>query len=549
MVDRVAGDAADASDTTGRLDRPPAPPATTAGRPGWRRALQPVPLSMLSAALLCVLWCVAFPTVGTDLSAQLARADFAAAHPESAYDFNWYYGIVPAAYSVLSPYVFAVAGTRLAASVAAIGCAGLVAALYTRYRVPAPRAGALWTVAALFFGLLAGQATFTLGLLAGTAAVFIGTASAHQPGGRPVPAVWRLVVAALLAILSGLLSPVAALFVGLVGATLLIAGRRVEGIVLGAGAAVPLAGIAAVFGTIGVQPIFWAIGVASVPLCTGVYLLVPREWRVVRVGAVVYGLGVMAAWAAPTAVGSNVERFGLLTFGPVLAACWPYRRKWLIAGLVATTMWQVVQPLDDLYHGNAPVTKANTRALMHRLVVLRADTARVEAVPEYGHWEAEHLAETVPLARGWERQIDTIRNPLFYEGHLTAAKYRDWLRDNAVHYVAISRAPVDYAAEEEAAIVRSRPSWLVPVWHDRDWALYRVMGSEPLVDPPGRVVRTTAAKVVVRMSRPGTVVLRVHPSRFLRADHGARVGQAGTDGRWATLTAPRAGTYTVDARY
>lgn len=271
MVDRVAGDVGPAPKATGRLDRNPAVfpgPSGAAGRAGWRRVLHPVPLAMLVSAMLCVLWCTAFPMVGTDLSAQLARAEFAAAHPASAYDFNWYYGIVPAAYSALSPYVFAVVGTRLAASLAAIGCAGLVAGLYTRYRVPSPRAAALWTVAALFFGLLAGQATFTLGLFAGIAAIFVGT---MRPTRRQLPA---LIAAGLLAVLSGLLSPVAVLFVGLVGATLLLAGQRVQGLVLGTGAAVPLAGIAVLFGSIGVQPIFWAIGVASIPLCTGVVLLV-----------------------------------------------------------------------------------------------------------------------------------------------------------------------------------------------------------------------------------------------------------------------------------
>ena len=38
----------------------------------------------------------------------------------------------------------------------------------------------------------------------------------------------------------------------------------------------------------------------------------------------------------------------------------------------------------------------------------------------------------MPLARGWERQLDEKANPIFYDGRpLTAARYHRWLRDNA----------------------------------------------------------------------------------------------------------------------
>ena len=70
----------------------------------------------------------------------------------------------------------------------------------------------------------------------------------------------------------------------------------------------------------------------------------------------------------------------------------------------------VAQPASQI------VLDATVSALVQELHVLHADTSRVEAVPQYGHWESQQLAGTVLLARGWERQLDTVRNPLFYGG-------------------------------------------------------------------------------------------------------------------------------------
>ena len=60
----------------------------------------------------------------------------------------------------------------------------------------------------------------------------------------------------------------------------------------------------------------------------------------------------------------------------------------------------------------------------------------------------------VPLARGWERQLDEKANPLFYDGRpLTADRYHRWLRNNAVRWVALPKAPLDYSAQAEARLL------------------------------------------------------------------------------------------------
>ena len=48
------------------------------------------------------------------------------------------------------------------------------------------------------------------------------------------------------------------------------------------------------------------------------------------------------------------------------------------------------------------------------------------------HWEARCVAPHVMLARGWERQLDSGRNTVFYDTstpleRLALARYRAWL--------------------------------------------------------------------------------------------------------------------------
>ena len=60
----------------------------------------------------------------------------------------------------------------------------------------------------------------------------------------------------------------------------------------------------------------------------------------------------------------------------------------------------------------------------------------------------------MPLARGWERQLDEKANPLFYDGRpLTPERYHRWLRESAVRWVALPDAPLDYSAEAEARLL------------------------------------------------------------------------------------------------
>jgi hypothetical protein len=541
----------------------------------WARGVcgHPVVISGLVTALGAVIWVTVFPRVGTDLSAAMARAGWASRYPGAAYLFSWYGGFHPAGYSLLAPYLVGVFGVRPAMAAAAVISAVVLSSLLVRHRVPRPRAAAVWVAIALWTELSAGRAPFTLGLAAGLGCVAAADLSRPRSFGP-------LTGAAALALLTCLLSPVAALFLCVVAAAFAVAGRWAEAVAVAVPAILPLGAMAA-FSDGGTQPFTMQNWLPPLIAAAGVLLLVPRRWTMVRVGAVVYGLGVLLTLAVPSLIGSNAARLGELLIGPLLVgmgspptrrgAAWTEERgtsdegrrclrarrrragntassrhRWLLgSALIAAAVWQVAQPAADLAQGNAPPFAPQTAALVRELGALRADTARVEAVPQYGHWESEELADVVPLARGWERQLDVERNPLFYDGSLNPATYRDWLQYNAVRYVALSMATPDPAAAGEASIIRAGQPWLIPVWHDRCWRLYLVTGTSPLASPPATVTGTNPAQITLRMTRAGTTVIRVRWSSLLRAD-GAVVA---CDGPWTSLTARRPGRYVLYAPY
>jgi hypothetical protein len=505
----------------------------------WRRVVShPVVISALVTAAGALAWILFFPRVGTDLSAALARADWASHYPGSAYLFSWYGGIHPASYSLLAPYVLAFAGTRLSMAVAAVISAVLLSWLLVRHQVPRPRAAALWAAIALWTELSAGRAAFTLGLAAGLGCVVVADVTRPRYAGR-------LLAAAALALLCCLLSPVAAIFLGVVGVAFAVARHWAQAVVVIVAASLPL-GVMALLSDGGTQPFTVQNWLPPLIAVAAALLLIPRRWQMVRAGAIIYGLGVLLTWAVPSLIGSNAARLGELLAGPLLVGLGSARHRWLLAvALSGAAVWQIAQPVADLRQGNAVAYAPQTAALVRELAALHADTARVEAVPQYGHWESQELATAVPLARGWERQIDIERNPLFYRGILTPDAYHGWLRSNAVRYVAISGATPDFAAVAETATIRAGQPWLVLVWHNAFWRLYRVLGTRPLASPPATVTGTTPAQITLRMSRAGSTIVRVHWSPLLRAT-GAVVARAGP---WTRLTARRPGTYILTAPY
>jgi len=171
--------------------------------------------------------------------------------------------------------------------------------------------------------------------------------------------------------------------------------------------------------------------------------------------------------------------------------------------------------------------------LVRQLEARNAELGRVEVVPARSHREASALAPYVNLARGWNRQADAELNPIFYDDDLlTPATYRAWLDRWAVRYVVLPAGPPDYAADEEAALVAGGLPYLREVWSDASWRLFEVANPTPLVESPGDVISFSANEVVLGVSSPGTVLVRVPYSPWLSL----------VDAQGKALEAPDSGT-------
>jgi len=376
--------------------------------------------------------------------------------------------------------------------------------------------------------LVSGRTAFALGLSAGLVALLAVTAR-------------RTVAAALLAGLAGALSPVAGLFVGVAGVALLVTGRRRDGLAVGVGAAVPLVLTGVVFGQGGDATIRW-YDVWTAGLLT-LAVLVAAPQRAVRVGAALLVAGLGASLLLTPSVGHNAGRLALLLAAPLVLALAPWRP--VVVGAVVTAMVVLRPPVSvtDLRRaGDSALTEGFFAPIAAELAA-RAPTGRVEAVPLREHGEALYLSEVAPLARGWLRQQDTRTAPLFYDGTLDAQRYRSWLADSAVQYVALADTRLDGAGRAEGALLRRGLPYLDEVWRGGAWTLYEVADPVPLAEG-ARVLAATPQALTLQVDAPGQVRVRVRHSRWLTL---SGPGCLEPDGRWLRLRADRPGTYVLSS--
>jgi hypothetical protein len=226
-------------------------------------------------------------------------------------------------------------------------------------------------------------------------------------------------------------------------------------------------------------------------------------------------------------------------------------RRWLVVVTgVLLASWQWTPAWGAMTgNGHDPSThRAYYQPLLDFLQHQTGPAGRVEAVPTRYHWEAAYVAPTIALARGWERQLDTGDNPIFYApGTLTPATYQDWLVDNGVRFVALPDAPLDYAAEAEAHLIQAGLAGLRPVWRDVHWQVFSVVGSDGIVEGPARLVSLDGGQVVLDVSGPGLVLLRIRYSpHWTVASGNACIG--GNQNRWTTVYAGSPGLIHLQLR-
>jgi hypothetical protein len=351
---------------------------------------------------------------------------------------------------------------------------------------------------------------------------------------------WSLAV--LLGIATSLASPLAGLFLGLAAAAWLLSSwpRHRIGIgLLAAGVAAPVLLVAILFPGQGFFPYPAQDFLREFVICAALLILAPRRERALRIAARLYVVATAISFFLPSPVGGNVGRLGEVMAIP-LAACllWPYRRWLLVAIALPLASWQWTPAWGAMtYNGRDPSThRAYYQPVLAFLAGHTNPVGRVEVVPTRFHWEAAYVAPAVALARGWERQLDTADNPVFYtDGALNPTSYYMWLVDSGVRYVALPDAPLDYAAVDEARLISAGVPGLRPAWHDGHWQVFEVMGSQGIVEGPARLVSLDGGQAVLDATAAGTILVRVRYSAHWTVETGnGCLSKAGSD--WTNVT-------------
>nr|WP_151774585.1 MFS transporter [Streptomyces abyssomicinicus] len=565
---------------------PPGTGTPSAAAPGRavRVLRHPATAVTALAGALHILWFFAFANSGGDLAAQDAWAEFVGRNPGSAYNMAWYGGMHPVSYSVVSPYLMHVLGVRTTMMLSGTLSAGLLTLILCHARTgPAPRPmpglrhvwpAALAGVFGLFCNAVSGRVTFGLGVLfalATIAAVFCMPIPWHR---RRWVKAW---CAAPLAALATMASPVAGLFLGLVAVALFLQHRRPGAWALGLGPALVVAVSAWLFPFSGTQPMGVTTTLGPLAVALLMWAVAPPGWRTVRFTCVVYAVAVLLVWAVSSQIGSNITRLPMLFGGAALLAVLPFTeprsRRWYAVLLSFTVFagWVGVSTVNDVVSMKPDAIWArNLAPLVDRLKEPDTGRGRVEVVPASSHAESSALVPYVNLARGWNRQADRERNPLFYDGSLDAGSYREWLRRWAVHHVVLPLhgSPDGEGGRRERELIEGGLPYLKEVWADDNWRMYAVADPAPLADPPARVVRADEEGIVLHVPRPGRYTVRVAHSPWLGlfdADgeavpppepggpnvHGC-VAEGEEDAwgvAWTVLDAPAPGTYRLAAHY
>lgn len=554
-------------------------------------------LEWVTAGLAAVLG-VAYlllPRMGSDLSAQVARAGFFADHGYTPIDLRWYGGVDQLGYSLVSQPVMALLGVRVAGVLALVLSSVAFALLLRRTGAPRPWWGALLGTLCIAGNLVSGRVTYALGVMFGVLALLALTYRRAR---------WA---AALAALLASATSPVAGLFLGLAGVALLASKKRItDGLLLAVPAAIPLALTAGLFSDGGWMNISRTDALRAIVTSLLVAALVPL--RPIRAAGLLSAAGVLAAALIHTPVGLNATRLVTMFAVPVLAAyaVLPGRARtrtsahgptaadaaassptsagdvtegtksaygavaaeaarepdaavgrvgwmpvWVLVPLLAAVCWWqppvVVADVRDI--GNPTAGPAYFRSLRDQLARLPM-AGRVEIPPTRAYWEAAYMGDA-PLARGWLRQVDIDRNPLFFTTvpgapgtgvPLTSETYRQWLADQSVQYVAVPDTELSWVGRAEAELIGRGQPYLSQIWSDPNWRLYAVSNPEPIVAPPATLVAHTAASLTFDAPVAGDFTIRVRHYRWLTATGNAHVEASGD---WTRIRVPAPGRYTL----
>jgi len=544
-------------------------------RPEW------LPAVALSSAL-AVAMLIWSPPVG-DLAAQVFRTELFQRAGLAIWNGSWYGGHYTLTYSVLFPPLGALLGPRVVGLLAVVASAYFFDRLVRDHWGAEARWATLWFAAGVVTLLADGQLTFALGV------AFALASFRCLRTNRPK-------LALLAAAACALSSPVAAVFLSgiLLAGTWALPGdlprlsrgwrrrgahprgrfsdRRGWGVPCGDRTRGPATLVACLALALTLVPNLLFPGAGQFPFAFSSFVAIPiwcgaalylirglpeeRQLRRVLVG---YVLASTLIWLVPNAVGGNAVRLGALFGGPVLAAVALSRRPRVAPWLLALTLagglyWQLTASVAQIARSVGDPSTAQTyfQPAASWLRQHGGAGVRVEVPPTANHWESAYLAPRFELARGWLRQLDTTRDDVFYdEGELTDAAYGAWLRDNAISYVALPDAPLDYSSAAERRLILADPSYLRLREETAHWRIYQVLDPKPLVAPLGaaraRALRVGREGFVLDVSRPGEFLVRVNFTPYWSIARGA--GCILRRGEWTVARASHPGIFRVDADF
>src|SRR5256714_1927385 len=275
--------------------RLPAPPAG-AGLESWA----------VGAVFCLYCWLLAPDT--SDLAAAVFRSDLFGDHGALIYNAQWYSGHHLPGYSLLSPTLGALLGTRLFAALCTLG------AIVAFERIAVPRYGLAGRLGAVLFaipagsGLLIGRVAFAAGLLFGPLAVLLA-----------IRARWTLAVLAATGCALG--SPLAGLFMAMLAGTWFLVARRPWGLAIAAAAVIPSLVLQVAFPEGGTFPYGWPSFLQLAVFAALFLLALPREEVLFRAAAGAYLALGLYAQLVPSQLRGNVYRLVTIVGAPSVA--WP----------------------------------------------------------------------------------------------------------------------------------------------------------------------------------------------------------------------------------
>jgi hypothetical protein len=521
------------------------------GARSWLRRIDPWHVAPVAAAIALAIVYLVWEPRTVDLAAHTFRADLFGEEGFTIWNGQWYGGHHTPAYSILSPPLAWLLGPPLALAVAAVASAALFPPLARRaFGDEQARWGSLWFGIGTGTLLFTARLPFALGVAFGLAALLALQRRRYA---------WAIVFAAL----CPLGSPVAGLFLAMAGVAVALAAKgdrtqRYEGLAIAVAAFMPPLFLAWAFPEGGWAPFPFTAYLPIPGFALACLIVLPREQRALRWGAVLYGVGATVALLIETPMGGNAVRLGALFGGPVLlCALWGrpiMRRVWavpfLAVGFAALAFWQWSPAVRDVIkYIEDPAAKSDYFEPLRQFLYTLPDQRRVEIPFTRSHWEGAEVATTVPLARGWLRQLDTGLHPIFYKGEISELTYASWLADNAVRYVALPSAKPDKSSYRERALIEQGLPYLRLRWKSRDWRVYEVLLPAPIVIPQrdANIVleQMQSDELLLDVKVPGEAIVKVRWTPYWFASNAC----VEPDGDWTRVIAEEEGFVRLSTRF